>query len=287
MRISRTAHAEGNILLVVETRWSSNNAMVDYGSAKENAASVIEKHADLLVPGTLQTHRLESVGGAGSPAEAPNRMYDRLALALFVPLGVLAFALVAIYGLSRIYLALPTAGASIMAILVALSILGICAYFVSNPGAPRWQWLGVAVVGIAALGIGGTVAGIYDENNKEVHVPETPGPGPGEPTPPGPGGPASIVMTDNAFDQTALTIPAGEEVVIDLRNDGSAVHNVQVAVSGSYSDGTCARGSEGCSDPNSIRGGQSGTLTLNLAAGTYDFRCDFHVDQMNGTITAQ
>jgi len=287
MRISRTAHPEGNVQLVVETRWANNNAMVDYSTARENAFSIVEKHQEFLVPGSLQTHRLESSSG-GEPGEAPNRMYDRLALALFVPVGVLAFALVVIYGMSRIYLALPTTGASIMAISVALGILLVSGYFATNPSVPRWQWFAVAVAGIGALAIGGTVAAVYDEDNKEVHAGPTvePSPGGGDATPAPPGA-LAIVMTDNKFDVTELTVTANTEVIIQLKNDGAALHNVDVALSGSFPTGICKKGEPGCSDPASIRSGQSGTVTLNLAPGTYDFRCDFHIVEMTGTITAQ
>jgi heme-degrading monooxygenase HmoA len=286
MRISRSAHPEGNVQLVVETRWESNNAMADYSSAKENASTIIEGHSDILVPDSLQVHRMESV--SGERAEAPNRMYDRLALALFVPLGVLAFAAIVIYGMSRIYLALPAAGASIMAVIVALAILLLSWYFASNPRVPRWQWLAVAVVGFGALAIGGTVAAVYDEEHKEVHVPETPETPSDGGTPPPAGGPPPFIMTDNAFEQTSVTMPANQEFIIPAVNNGSAIHNVHVAVNGSFeSDEPCEEGAPGCSDPDSIRGGQEGTITLNLAPGTYDFRCDFHIDEMFGTITAQ
>lgn len=285
MRISRSAHPEGNVQLVVETRWESNNDMADYSAAKENAATIIEEHGDLLVPGSLQSHRMESV--SGERAEAPSRMYDRLALALFVPLGVLAFAALAIYGMSRIYLALPAAGASIMAVLVALAILLLSWYFASNPRVPRWQWLAVVVVGIGSLAIGGTVAAVYDENNKEVHSAE-PTPPPDGGTPPPPGAPSPFVMEDNTFAGSPGTIPANQEVVIPAHNEGTAIHNVHVAVSGSFaSDDPCNEGDPGCSDPDSIRGGQEGTVTLNLPPGEYQFRCDFHVDEMQGTLTVQ
>jgi plastocyanin len=284
MRISRTAHAEGNVLLVVETRWSSNNAMVDYSTGRESAGTIIEQHADVTVPGSLQSHRLESVAG-GEGGEAPNRMYDRVALALFVPVGVLAFALVVIYAMSRVYLSIPNWGASVTAIGAAIAILGLSFYFASNPSIPRWQWLGVAVASVAAIGVGGTVGAFWDEEHKEVHVEPTPAPPTdGTPAPPGE---LKITMGDNTFDPTELSVTAGEEATIQLENTGTAIHNVHVAVTGSYAVNICKTGDEGCSDPGSIRGGQSGTITLNLAAGTYDFRCDFHPVEMTGTITAQ
>ena len=91
MRITRTANPEGDVLVVVETRWANNNAMADYSTLKNNVESIIRAHEGELVPSSLQVHRMESL--KSETAEAPARIYDRLALALLIPLGVLAFAL--------------------------------------------------------------------------------------------------------------------------------------------------------------------------------------------------
>jgi plastocyanin len=138
--------------------------------------------------------------------------------------------------------------------------------------------------------VGGTAAAIYDEEHKEVHEVENGAPPPGSPEPggtPPPDGIRPIIMLDNEFPEPNIPMPAGEEVVFPVVNDGSATHNVQVAVSGDYGANFCRVGDPGCSDPASIRGGDEGTLTLNLTAGTYEYRCDYHPDEMTGEITAQ
>jgi heme-degrading monooxygenase HmoA len=293
MRISRTANPEGNILLVVETRWSNNNAMADYSTLPENAASIIAAHGDALVPNSLQVHRMEAV--TGEMAEAPHRVYDRLALALLVPIGVLAFALLVIYGLSRIYLSLPSSAATPLAAGIAIGILLIAWYFSANPQVPRWQLLGVVGVAIATLAIGGTAAAIYDDNNhevKEVAAPTTAPPAGQTPAAPGE---VVIDMIDNKFvdasgnSESAVTVQgANKETTIPITNSGAATHNVHIAASGSFDAPFCkVNGPAPCSNPAAIPGGQTGKITFTLAAGTYDFRCDFHPQEMTGKITVQ
>lgn len=104
------------------------------------------------------------------------------------------------------------------------------------------------------------------------------GPGPGE---------LEITMTDNKFDQTALTAAADTEVSIPLTNNGAAVHNVHVSdADGKFSGDFCtAGGPTPCSKPPRLNGGSTGTLDFNLPAGTYQFRCDYHATEMKGTLT--
>jgi plastocyanin len=59
--------------------------------------------------------------------------------------------------------------------------------------------------------------------------------------------------------------------------------------SGNYPAQFCKVGGETpCSNPASITGGTSGKLTVKFdAAGTYNFRCDFHPTQMTGKFQVQ
>jgi plastocyanin len=73
-----------------------------------------------------------------------------------------------------------------------------------------------------------------------------------------------------------------------LDNTGTAIHNMHVAAGGSFEASFCtAGGPNPCSDPVRISGGDTGTITLNLPPGTYDYRCDFHASTMHGTIEVQ
>jgi plastocyanin/heme-degrading monooxygenase HmoA len=285
MRITRTANPEGNVLVVAETRWANNNAMADYSTLKTNVESIAKAHESETVPNSLQVHRMESL--KSEAADAPNRIYDRLALALLIPIGVLAFALLCIYGLSRIYLALPSSAATPLAAGIALGIFGIAAYFSSNPSAPRWQILGIGVVAVATLAIGGTAAALYDEGNKEVKEAPTAVasvPATGGSSTPAPAGAAEIDMEDNKFTNANVTVKSGDTVTIN--NKGAGTHNVHVATSGSYAVAFCkTTGTEPCSKPATISGGGTATMTVTLPAGTYDYRCDFHPTEMTGKLT--
>lgn len=105
----------------------------------------------------------------------------------------------------------------------------------------------------------------------------------------GGGGELEIIMTDNKFAPTDLTVAADTDVSIPLKNNGAAIHNVHVATAdGTYPVAFCTVGGETpCSDPARMNGGTTGVLNLNLPAGEYPFRCDYHPIEMTGTITAQ
>ena len=97
---------------------------------------------------------------------------------------------------------------------------------------------------------------------------------------------------DNKFDQTELTLAAGTDVTIPLTNNGTAVHNLHVAgENGEFADAFCSVGGpDPCSDPSRVPGGDTGTLTFtvpNTPGAKIPYRCDFHVNEMTGTITVQ
>jgi plastocyanin/heme-degrading monooxygenase HmoA len=303
LRITRSINPEGNVLVVVETRWADDESLVRYETNEPNVAAIFDKHRDVILPDTLQVLDMEALRTESSFAreEAQTGAYARTALPLLMPLGILAFALLFIYGLSRVYLEIRGDGAVALAAALAIVALLVAAYFASNPRAPGWQIGAVVLIGAAVLG-GGAIWAVAEEDEGRAHEPavEEPGgeePGGGEPgggAPGGAGGPV-ITMGDNFFEfdgQQEPTIPvtAGEETVFTIANDGSAIHNMHVAVTGEYLSDFCAAtpNDDPCSDPNRIRGGESGEITINIAdPGTYNFRCDFHAGQMTGTLEVQ
>jgi plastocyanin len=310
LRITRSINPEGNVLLVIETRWADDESLVRYETTEPNVASIIRSHQDVVVRDSLQVLDMEALRTEASFArqEAQTGAYSRVALPLLLPLGILAFALLVIYGLSRVYLEIQGDWAVALAAVLAIVVLLIAAYFASNPNAPGWQIGGVVALGVILLA-GGAIWAVAEEDEGEategpgVEAPgggEEPGgeePG-GEPPPgggPGPGGgPNTIAMGDNFFEfegeqEPTITVPAGEETVFELANDGNSIHNMHVAAGGEYDTDFCAPSDDDpCSDPNQIRSGDTGEITINIAEpGSYDFQCDFHAGEMTGTIEVQ
>jgi plastocyanin len=119
---------------------------------------------------------------------------------------------------------------------------------------------------------------------------ETSRPG-GTPSPDGDGnGPIEVAMQDNSFDPDEITVEAGSTVTLDITNEGRAIHNLHIAgLDGEFTEDFCEGGADPCSVPNRVRGGETASFTWEVpdATGEVDFRCDFHAQQMTGTITIE
>ncbi len=105
-------------------------------------------------------------------------------------------------------------------------------------------------------------------------------------------GEVAMDLGDNFFQfdgqqSPILEVSVGQEVTIDLTNNGQAIHNMHMAgVDNTYDVDLCeVGGDESCSDPSAMSGGDSGTIAFRFdEAGTFDFRCDFHPAVMTGQI---
>ena len=79
-----------------------------------------------------------------------------------------------------------------------------------------------------------------------------------------------------------LTVPAGEEITINLTNEGSAIHNMRFA----GEDNQYNTGDDAASDPALVNPGDTATLVFTAPddAGTYLYQCDLHPTDMLGEI---
>jgi len=289
MRVVRSVNEEGNVLLAVETRWEDDTSLVEYETREPTVASIINRHQDLIVGGSLQVLDMEAIRTeAGRPVDAATEARERLALPLLVPLGVLAFALLVVYGLSRIYLEIPSEAATGLAAGIAIGILGIGWYVASNPNISGQQIGGIAAVAVAVL-VGGAIYALVHEDGAETAAGETPEPAATEPA--GGGGAAALALElgDNFFSfegeqDPTVRVDAGAGTTIDITNGGSAIHNMRIdGVDGEYDTED-----DFVSDPDLLRGGDSAGIAFQIdAPGTYQFRCDFHPAEMTGTLEVQ
>lgn len=78
-------------------------------------------------------------------------------------------------------------------------------------------------------------------------------------------------MEDSRFDPESIRVEAGVEVAIEVRNDGSAQHNLTI------DDLDLSTGT--------MSSGDVVTATVTAPGGTTGFRCTFHPG-MNGEIVA-
>jgi len=99
-------------------------------------------------------------------------------------------------------------------------------------------------------------------------------------------GTVAIGMGDNFFDLDGqrnpnLAVNTGASITVELTSIGTQPHNMRTT----GADGEFDNDDDAVSDPDLIPGGGSGTLTFSFTeAGTYEYRCDFHPDQMRGEI---
>ena len=201
--------------------------------------------------------------------EEDEEVHQRVILPLVVPLGVFLFAVLVIYGLSRIYLELNEVEiggvtmATPLAIGVSLAILFVAWYLATHPRVSQLQIGAIVFVAVALLTGGAIFAAVHDEGEDELVN--------GEPTATPDGDLGAIVMGDNFFvynDATApeIIVAAGQEVTFEITNGGRALHNMHIGdTSGKYDIGFCAAGEpEPCSDPDEISGGDTATITFRL-----------------------
>jgi mono/diheme cytochrome c family protein/plastocyanin len=115
---------------------------------------------------------------------------------------------------------------------------------------------------------------------RAVEPPATPGP----PVPVT--GTIAMNMADNFFEldgqpNPTLEVKVNDPITVQLTNTGSAPHNQRT----NGADGEFDSDDDAVSDPDVIAGGGTGTLAFSYAQpGTYAYKCDFHIDQMNGEI---
>lgn len=195
---------------------------------------------------------------------------DRLLLPLLLPVGILVFIAVMLWGFSRILLGLTATTATITAVVAAIGIMVIAA-IAAGRTTVRGSTIAAmfaATAGVAMLAGGIALAVVAGGDEGE------------EPEPPDGGLPVvELVAQDIAFDPATLTVPAGVrfEIAFDNRDAGQQ-HNVAIYDNPDFSGTPVFEG-------DLVAGPGQTTYRVDLAAGPYSFLCVVH-PTMTGRIEA-
>lgn len=216
-----------------------------------------------------------------TPQSAPDSsgdVHERLWLPLLIPMVIFAFAVLIIYGLSRIYLELNEISvgevtmATPLAIVVTLYILFAAWYLANNRRVPMWQTASIAMVAVAFLTAGAIWAAVDDRDDHGE--PTTNG---GEtPAPPGEEGQILVGLVDPEWAVTASpsTAAAGDLTFV-VENQGSLVHNLRVAQTDLADDQL----------PLDATGIQVDEANLNIVASVPDFNAP-EIMEVDATLEA-
>jgi plastocyanin len=134
-----------------------------------------------------------------------------------------------------------------------------------------------------ALGLARNIAAKLDACSTFVQA-VTPSPGPDSVVT------IEIIARDNIFEPTGITVSSGASVLLRLKNEGRAIHNMHiVGPENRFSEKFCEGLADPCLDPSLVRSGQSASLTWVAPdkPGDVAFRCDLHPQEMTGTIKVQ
>lgn len=223
----------------------------------------------------------------GQQHESESReSHERFWLPLVVPAAIFLFALLTIYGLSRIYLELndwsykDVGMATPLAIGIALVILIVSAMLAARP-VPGVVIGLIAVVAAAGLTGGAIWAAVHEEKPVEPQATASPTPGG---TPPIGGGISVALDDDPTFAITAApdTQPAGS-VHFNVENVGTSLHNFNIvktdlAPDALPVDGETFKVDESQLDvleaSDDLESGSTESIEVTLDAGAYVIFCN-------------
>lgn len=235
----------------------------------------------------------EHNGDSHSPEDESKNVRQRLLLPFLIPAMAFLFAMLAIYGLSRIYLDLKDfkAGdvnaATPLALGVALAILGAAWYLAANPKAGRFQMGAMAGVAVALL-VGGSIwAAVYE--GEAAGSEPTPPPTTATAVPPGT---VNVSLAEYTVTVDPASVPAGE-ITFHVTDAGTIFHNLRVIKTELDPGALPANGEVDESQVDvvaatdaDLEAGQTAELKVDLQPGSYVLLCNFPGHYASGMHTA-
>ena len=206
----------------------------------------------------------------------------RVPLALVIPLVSLAIIGLAIFGFSRVLLSLTHEAATTIAIIMAINILGACAFLALRPDAARGAALELGLVALYPV----LIAVIIAQTGVLEPAEGAEGAASGEQTEAAaPSAEDAIVAEGTAWapPDPTIEVTAGEPTDYALENRDSVPHNLAIYPS---EEETSDPGNALFTSPDAD-GGATEEFTIDpLDKGEYPFICDYHPN-MTGTVVAE
>ena len=194
----------------------------------------------------------------------------RVPLPLLIPLSAVVVIAALAIGFAAVLLAIPSEAATVVAIAMALNILGACAVIALRPDLGRSAYAELAIVVLYPVLIGAVLS--------QVNL------GAGDHGGAGGGAvPAGFTQTVTAegsqFDTDTIRVPAGEPYDLEFVNNDPIQHNIVVFAGSDASGEQLFRG-------DLISGGSTTYSLPALDPGEYFFHCEVHPG-MQGTLVAE
>lgn len=212
---------------------------------------------------------LALVAGAGWLARAASEKTGRAISLLPIGLPVLGLTTIAsvMFFMSRVLLAVSETASWVIALLVALTVLGSASLAAVRPSISGRTLAAILAIGSLVMVSGGVVAASVGERHIETHSEEH-------------AGDAGLVQQaakDITFEHDTITLKAGAEVEIRFdNNDRDIQHNMTIL--GQDPTKPIFRG-------QLVTGVATATYKFHSPpAGEYKFQCDVHPAQMKGTV---
>jgi plastocyanin len=198
----------------------------------------------------------------------------RLPLPIVIPVGALVVIAGATIGFAEILLHVPKHVAVALALVMALNVLGACAFVAIKPKVTTANWAELFIVVTYPIIIGAvlTQTGIVDNSaSAEEKPPATTA----SEAPPAAG--LALVASGLAWDADVLAAPAGKPFAVKVTNEDTTVHNFSI-----YADGTLK---EQLLDGQDVPAGATVEEKVDqpIDKGEYYFQCDYH-PTMSGTL---
>jgi plastocyanin len=212
---------------------------------------------------------LALIAGAGWMARAASESTGRAISLMPIGLPVLGLATIAsvMFFMSRVLLAVSETASWVIALLVAVIVLGAASIAAVRPSITGRTLAAILAIGSVVMVGGGIFAAAVGERHIEVHSEEHAGDA----------GLVQLGAKDVTFEHDTITLAADTEVEIQFdNNDRDIQHNITII--GQDPTKPVFRG-------QLVTGVATATYKFHApAAGEYKFQCDIHPAQMKGTV---